>query len=642
MTVLAGLYLLAGCVSPGTQPDSYPFAGQSPDHVCRDMTTNGMGWIVIDPVGDKHTGEYFLLTAKTNLSAGTDVTVQTWPLSYNPVNRSDASGGVGAGFLTRVMKGNDGENVITGVIDSRKFRPEPYFIVVFNDSASVSACTWYNVSIAPEENPTISPSRSFNESGIIMNGNSSGFRIAIEPVPDTRLGDIITFHGTTNLPAGENFTLGIVTASFCPNQKIIYPCKNPDTVNAICCSGGFNRTVAIFPDHGGINTWSFTVNTSEYDFRPGQYVVSAESGKTYGVQLFTILEQSNFSVLWISADPLPPPCPGDTITFHGTTNLPVGESITTRIFKARYKCTQCPRKNDSVDGCCGDQIPLSVMVKPGDRGINTWSREVNTSAYDFSAGDYQIDIGEPSRGIWNSSGFAILETPDPSRPWIAIDPTPHHYLGDTITFQGRTNLAPGETITTAVYSAEFAPCPKSFGNCRDNVTPCCGGYSDIVSVLAGTCGINTWSWDVRTAEHGFRPDGEYLITASGRNSAVENTSLFTVSGLPRSNLTLNLPVNDPDGNALRFSGQVNTGNGPEEILLLTVSSDSGKKVSSTVPVYRNGTGYSWNVSLKKSDIVPYNFLSVNVSSATRPEISIQRTFLYNNEPVYYPYNPYGP
>jgi len=64
--------------------------------------------------------------------------------------------------------------------------------------------------------------------------------------------------------------------------------------------------------------------------------------------------------------------------------------------------------------------------------------------------------------------------------------------------------------------------------------------------------------------------------------------------------------------------------------------------SSTVPVFQNGTGYPWNFSLKKSDIVPYNFLSVNVSSATSPEIIIRRTFLYNNEPAYYPYNPYSP
>ncbi|MCK9579808.1 MAG: hypothetical protein M0Q92_05085 [Methanoregula sp.] len=479
---------------------------------------NDTDWILIDPISDKRVGEFFLATAKTNLTAGTKVTVQTWPITYTPVNRSDASGKVGASIATSVMRGNAGQNVIAVVIDSREFRPEPYILCIVNETEQVSAATWYNVSITPEENPAVSLSR----------------------------------------PAIESETTG-----------------------------------------------------------------------------------RNSSGLWIAVDPVPDTCLGDPITFHGTTDMPDGDIITTRVFGARYHCTKCQRKNNSVGGCCGDQIPLIVPVKRGNGGINTWSRVVNTSAYDFSTGDYQIDFGEPSRGIWNSSGFTVMEKQEPSRLWITVDPVPHHYSGDIITFHGTTNLPPGETIRTGVYSAEFIPCPKSSGNCQGNVTPCCGGYSDIVSVLQGTCGIGTWSWTVDTSQHGFRPDGEYIISASGRNGAVENTSLFTVSGIPKPNLTLNLPENDPDGNTLRFYGHANTGNGPEEKLFLVVSSDSGRKVSSTVPVFQNRTGYSWTFSLKKSDIVPYNFLSVKVSSATSPEIRIERTFLYNNEPVFYPYNPYS-
>ena len=227
------------------------------------------------------------------------------------------------------------------------------------------------------------------------------------------------------------------------------------------------------------------------------------------------------------------------------------------------------------------------------------------------------------------------------KPFITIDPVPHHYIRESIRFGGTTNLQTGESLDTAVYSGEFAPCPKSVGNCRGNVTPCCGGYSATVSVLPGPCGINTWSWEVNTYEHGFRPDGLYIISAIGRNGGMENFSFFTVSGIPQPNLTLNLPENDSDEYALLLSGQVNTGNGPDEQLILMISTDSGKRASYVIPVSRNETGYSWNISLKKSDIVPYNFLTVTVSPVTRPAISIERTFLYNNEPSFYPYNPYS-
>ncbi len=222
---------------------------------------------------------------------------------------------------------------------------------------------------------------------------------------------------------------------------------------------------------------------------------------------------------------------------------------------------------------------------------------------------------------------------------ISINSIPHHYLGDIITFHGTVNLPPGEIIRTGVYSAEFGHCPKSTANCQGNVTRCCGGLIDSVLVIAGTCGINTWSWTVDTSQHGFRADGEYIISARAGNGFGEKTRLFTVSGIPKPNLTLNLPDDDPKEYALHLTGQVNTGNGPEEKLHLAVSSDSGKKASYNVPVYQNGTGYFWNFTLEKSVITPYNFLSVNVSSATSPEIRIERTFLANNEPVYYPYNP---
>lgn len=341
------------------------------------------------------------------------------------------------------------------------------------------------------------------------------------PVPDTCLGYPVTFHGTTNLSAGDNITLGITTTAFHNCQKIVPPC-NPDTVNAVCCTGGgFRRPVTIVPGNGGINTWRFTINTSEYDFIPDLYEVRIVSGK---------------------------------------------------------------------------------IVKQG--------------------------------------FFTILEKPESSWTWIAMDPISHHYLGDTITFRGTTNLEPGELVNVRIAEG-VVMCAK----CRertDSVNGCCGDFNRTVVTREGVCGNNFWSLDVNTSDYDFHADNDYWIGTSGRNNRIGNSSFFTVSGIPRPNLTLNLPVNDTGRSALRFFGQVNTGNGPDEKLLLTVSSDSGRGASFMVPVYHNGTSYFWNFTVNKAVIVPYNFLSVNVSSETSPEISIERTFLYNNEPVYYPYNPYSP
>jgi len=237
----------------------------------------------------------------------------------------------------------------------------------------------------------------------------------------------------------------------------------------------------------------------------------------------------------------------------------------------------------------------------------------------------------------NASGSLV-----PAELFIRINPVPHHYLGDIVTIDGTTNLPMGEIIRISVGTTEFRSCMKNEGNCHGYVTPCCEGISDTVRVTAGSCAINTWSWEVNTSQHGFRPDHTYAVYADARDRLMENISYFTVNGVPRPNISMNIPENDPTEYAIRLSGQVNTGNGPKETFLLSISSDnSGRKVSAIIPVYQNGTGYSWNYTLMKSLIVPYNFYTVNLTSAINPHFTIVRTFLYNNQPPYYPYSPYS-
>jgi hypothetical protein len=270
---------------------------------------------------------------------------------------------------------------------------------------------------------------------------------------------------------------------------------------------------------------------------------------------------------------------------------------------------------------CSTSTPASVS--PGkNAGIPATTAPVTT--------EIPVQTAPPSRCL-----------PVNNTSFISIDPITVHQLGDTIPFRGTTNLEPGEPVNIRI-SGYMPMCAKCQGDFADSVAGCCGEFNRTVVVSGGECGNNLWSLDVNTSEHDFHADNDYWIGTSGRNNRIGNSSFFTVSGIPRPNLTLNLPENDTGGFALRFSGRSNTGNGPDEKLLLTVSSDSGRGASFIVPVYVNGTGYFWNFTVNKSVIVPYNFLTVNVTSTTSPEISIVRTFMYTNQPAYYPYNPNGP
>jgi len=114
--------------------------------------------------------------------------------------------------------------------------------------------------------------------------------ITIDPVADHAAGDWITFTGTTNLAAGENLSLAVMSSDFHPCAKTETP-PSDDLVDP--CSGGVTATVAVSPGNCGANTWSWTVDTSQHGFQPGsQYllIVTGRQDQAVNTTLFTLLD----------------------------------------------------------------------------------------------------------------------------------------------------------------------------------------------------------------------------------------------------------------------------------------------------------------------------------------------------------------
>ena len=118
------------------------------------------------------------------------------------------------------------------------------------------------------------------------------------------------------------------------------------------------------------------------------------------------------------------------------------------------------------------------------------------------------------------------------QPVITISPVDVHYIGDIISFNGTTNLPPGEIISLDIVSAGFAPCPKNPICDDDSVHMCCGGISQNVAVKSAGCGITTWSWDVNTSQHQFYPN-TFVIYAEDRNLSASNYLFFEMRSKPK-------------------------------------------------------------------------------------------------------------
>jgi len=168
-------------------------------------------------------------------------------------------------------------------------------IVMFLALAYATVILWNAANPAPEiKKPAVLPDSSGSLTPVVTRcpdrfpaGNTTGAPwIAIDPVPDHAPGEIINFTGTTNLAAGEPLVPEIYSAEIvpCPKGPTL-----PDSVNP--CGEGFAGKISVALGNCGINTWSWSVDTSQHGFQPGgQYLlsVSGRDGKVQNSAFFNI------------------------------------------------------------------------------------------------------------------------------------------------------------------------------------------------------------------------------------------------------------------------------------------------------------------------------------------------------------------
>ena len=84
--------------------------------------------ITIDTIGDKHVGDKFTITAKTNLAVDDEVLVQVYSSSFKPTMKSQSGEFSGATGTIKVTKGDSGYNKISFDVDSSTFKPDEYIV----------------------------------------------------------------------------------------------------------------------------------------------------------------------------------------------------------------------------------------------------------------------------------------------------------------------------------------------------------------------------------------------------------------------------------------------------------------------------------------------------------------------------------
>jgi len=91
------------------------------------LSTKG---IIIDPIGDKKTGEKFLITATTSLPVGTNLFWQILPDTGTPPTDLNGNSMMSVGGNNQVTKGNGMSNRIAQAVDLGRLVPGKYVVIV--------------------------------------------------------------------------------------------------------------------------------------------------------------------------------------------------------------------------------------------------------------------------------------------------------------------------------------------------------------------------------------------------------------------------------------------------------------------------------------------------------------------------------
>jgi len=134
--------------------------------------------------------------------------------------------------------------------------------------------------------------------------------INIPPITQHMTGDKFTVSGTTNLAVGDNILVNIISSSFQPTDK--------SQSGAFSGVGGNASVVA--GSSGALNTWSFSVDTS--NFKADEYLFTASSVET------SASSSTTFNVIPY-ATPTPTPVPTPVLTVATPIATPIPTPVNT-------------------------------------------------------------------------------------------------------------------------------------------------------------------------------------------------------------------------------------------------------------------------------------------------------------------------
>ena len=140
--------------------------------------------ITIDPIGDKHVGDKFTITASTNLAVGDQVLVQVYSSSFKPTDKTQSGEFSGATGTVAVAQGTGGLNTISFDVDASTFKPDEY--IVEEDAVLQKATGTALFNVLEGAAPTVAPTAVVTTAAPVAVPTTIVATTAPTPVPTTK------------------------------------------------------------------------------------------------------------------------------------------------------------------------------------------------------------------------------------------------------------------------------------------------------------------------------------------------------------------------------------------------------------------------------------------------------------------------
>ncbi len=265
------------------------------------------GGILIDPIHDTTAGDSLVVTGKTNLSAGTALTVKVIPVSMENSRIVGDYKNPELEAVTKVVTGSGPNNLFSVSLDTRLLSVSDHIITL--SDGTVTGTALFNI---------------LTGTGTGNPGTETVKYIRIDPIADKTTGDLLVVSGSTNFPNGTILMVQVGSPGI-----------------------GFGSDTMVRAGTGGVNRYSMPADTSL--LRPGTQTVTVTNmegdlakgdyrmGDVNGTATFTLkgnylgadtpVQVTITNNDYIRINAIGDRKVGDQFLITGTTSLPVGTSM---------------------------------------------------------------------------------------------------------------------------------------------------------------------------------------------------------------------------------------------------------------------------------------------------------------------------